>query len=289
MIRLIASDMDGTLLGATMGISEGNLAAIREAESHGITFMAATGRGYSEAEPVLTEHGIHCAMINVNGSQAFDKDGNLLFTIGLSKETAAEIISILGQHRVYFEVATNKGTFSDSRPQRIENAANHLTGHFPDLSFKMAVAMSAAHLDLLQITYIDTYEEILTDDSIEILKFIVFSEEGPVVLDPARAEIEKINDLVITSSHVNNIEINHIDAQKGHAVERIAKSLGIPMEQVLTIGDNFNDVSMLKVGGVSFAMGNAEPGVKAVAKYVTDTNIEDGVGKAILRAINENL
>ena len=65
--------------------------------------------------------------------------------------------------------------------------------------------------------------------------------------------------------------------------------MGISMENVMTIGDNFNDASMLKNAGVSFAMGNAEEGVKAIAKYVTTTNNENGVADAIFRAINEKL
>ncbi|EAC5359969.1 HAD family phosphatase, partial [Listeria monocytogenes] len=63
----------------------------------------------------------------------------------------------------------------------------------------------------------------------------------------------------------------------------------ISLEEVMTIGDNLNDVSMLQLAGVSFAMGNGELEVKEAAKYLTDTNIESGVGKAIVRAIDENL
>ena len=69
----------------------------------------------------------------------------------------------------------------------------------------------------------------------------------------------------------------------------MAEDRGISLEDVMTIGDNFNDVSMLKIAGVSFAMGNAEDEVKQIAKYEADTNMDHGVGKAILRAISENL
>ena len=65
--------------------------------------------------------------------------------------------------------------------------------------------------------------------------------------------------------------------------------MGIPLDRVMAIGDNFNDASMLEKAGVSFAMGNAEEGVKKIAKYETATNTEDGVAKAIFRCINEKL
>ncbi|WP_148786300.1 HAD-IIB family hydrolase, partial [Enterococcus faecium] len=98
-----------------------------------------------------------------------------------------------------------------------------------------------------------------------------------------------LGDLAVTSSGQNNIEVNHKNAQKGIAVAHVAHERGISLEEVMTIGDNFNDVSMLQVAGVSFAMGNAEIEVKDYAKYTTDTNLESGVGKAILRAIAEDL
>ena len=109
--------------------------------------------------------------------------------------------------------------------------------------------------------------------------------DGPKVLGPAGMEVEELDDLVVTSSALNNIEINHRLAQKGIAVARVAKERGIPAEQVMTIGDNLNDVSMIQWAGVSFAMGNAELELKEYAKYETATNLENGVGEAILRAI----
>ena len=89
--------------------------------------------------------------------------------------------------------------------------------------------------------------------------------------------------MVVTSSFRNNIEINHVEAQKGIALEKFAKKRGIPLENVMAIGDNFNDVSMLKVAGASFAVANAEDGVKVFAKYLTSTNSENGVAEAIMR------
>ncbi|NLL32542.1 MAG: HAD hydrolase family protein, partial [Enterococcus cecorum] len=78
-------------------------------------------------------------------------------------------------------------------------------------------------------------------------------------------------------------------AQKGIAVKKIAEMLNIPLSQAMTIGDNFNDLSMIQEAGVSFAMENAVDELKQAAKYIADTNINSGVGKAIRRAIDENL
>ena len=289
MIKLIASDMDGTLLDSKMSISKDNASAIREANRLGIEFMVATGRAYTEAKPALEEAGIDCAMIALNGAQVFDKSGKSLFTTGIDKQKANQIINILEKSNIYFEVSTNKGIFSQQQERRIENFASHIATTMPHLTYKVAIAMAAAHLSLLSITYVDDIRTVIDKEEIEVLKIIGFSMDGPKVLQPASLKIEQLGDLAITSSAQNNIEINHIRAQKGIAVAHVAKERGLLPEEVMTIGDNFNDVSMLRWAGVSFAMGNAELKVKDEAKYVTSTNLENGVGEAILRAIREEL
>ena len=289
MIKMIASDMDGTLLSSHLAVSEKNKEAVRHAQEQGIEFMVATGRAYSEAKPALDEAGIKCAMITGNGAQGFDAEGNETFTISIDKETVKTIMSILRGHDLYFELMTSHGVYAESQPQRVENFATLVANQVPHLTYKMAIAMASAHLDMLPVNYIDSYDELLVNDEIEILKVICFCEDGPEVLRPIGEEIEKQGRLYVTSSFPNNIEINHQDAQKGNAVRMIAEQKGISLDDVMTIGDNYNDVSMLGIAGVSFAMGNAEEGVKKVAKYETDTNVNDGVGKAILRAISENL
>uniref|UniRef100_UPI002FD86D11 HAD hydrolase family protein n=1 Tax=Enterococcus lactis TaxID=357441 RepID=UPI002FD86D11 len=111
-------------------------------------------------------------------------------------------------------------------------------------------AMASAKLELLHITYVDSIRTILEEKNLEVLKIICFHTEGPAVLGPVGKQISLLGDLAVTSSGQNNIEVNHKNAQ---------------------------------------AMGNAEIEVKDYAKYTTDTNLESGVGKAILRAIAEDL
>ncbi|MFY8331307.1 Cof-type HAD-IIB family hydrolase [Vagococcus carniphilus] len=289
MIKMIASDMDGTLLTSHLSISELNKDAVLKAQEQGIEFMVATGRAYTEAKPPLEDAGIRCGMITGNGAQAFDVDGNEIFTISIDKKIAKKVMAILRENGLYFELMTSKGVYSDSQPQRLENFATLLAENIPHITFKMAIAMASTHLNMLHINYTESYDELIESDDIEVLKVITFSDGGQEVLQPIAREIEKLDDVHVTSSFPNNIEINHIEAQKGVAVKRLAEAKGIDLKEVMTIGDNFNDVSMLEVAGVSFAMGNAEDGVKKVAKYEAETNVNDGVGKAILRAISENL
>lgn len=289
MIKLIASDMDGTLLDAHMSVSKENAEAIQFATEQGIEFMVATGRNYQEARAALDEAEIECAMICLNGAQVFDKDGTSLFTVPISHEKVFTILDLLDSHGIYYEVATNKGLYSESESKRIESFASMVASHLPHLTYKMAIAMASANLELLQISYVKDIRSLFTDSEIEVLKIICVHQEGPQVLGPVGKQVDDLGDLAVTSSGLNNIEINHKHAQKGIAVAHVAKNRNILLDEVMTIGDNFNDVSMLQVAGVSFAMGNAALEVKEYAKHVTDTNLEAGVGKAILRAIQDSL
>ncbi|EGP5617306.1 Cof-type HAD-IIB family hydrolase [Enterococcus faecium] len=289
MIKLIASDMDGTLLDSHMSVSPENAEAIRFANDAGVEFMVATGRNYQEARAALDEVGIDCAMITLNGAQVFDKEGNSLFTVSIPNNQAISVLDILDANGIYYEVATNDGLYSENQAKRIESFASMVATHLPHLTYKMAIAMASAKLELLHITYVDSIRAILEEKNLEVLKIICFHTEGPAVLGPVGKQISLLGDLAVTSSGQNNIEVNHKNAQKGIAVAHVAHERGISLEEVMTIGDNFNDVSMLQVARVSFAMGNAEIEVKDYAKYTTDTNLESGVGKAILRAIAEDL
>lgn len=288
MIKLIASDMDGTLLDSSMQISPKNAAAIKHATEQGVEFIVATGRNRTEALPALEQVGIECAMVTLNGAQVFDKTGQSLFTVPIDAQTVTSILDLLDERDIYYEVATDQGLFSQSQEQRIELFATHLGEVMPHLTHKMAIAMVASQLEILPIHYVKNVRQRLAE-GLEVLKIICFHKEEARVLGPVAKELEGFGELSITSSGANNIEINHRDAQKGIAVAHLAHERNIPLEQIMTIGDNLNDISMIQMAGISFAMGNAALEVKEYAKYVTDTNIEDGVGKAILRALRENL
>lgn len=289
MIQLIVSDMDGTLLDNKLTVSEGNQLAIQAAEENGIKFMVATGRGYTEAVPALTEAGISCPMISVNGAQTYDKNGQLIDSIGIDKKDIREILAFTKANGLYTELVMSSGVYSNDKLQYVETLTHLLKTTNPHTSYKMALVLALGRMDQFNMNYVDEYEEVLANDKDLALKVLVFSNQGQTELQSVRDEFGTDSQLVITSSFFNNIEINHVDAQKGIALERVAKKLNIPMEKVMSIGDNFNDVSMLKRTGVSFAMANAEDGVKERAKYMTTSNSEDGVAEAIYRCINEKL
>jgi len=289
VISLIASDMDGTLLNEKMTVPPENAAAIKKAARRGVKFIVATGRSYGEAKPLIEQVGIEAPIIAMNGAQVFDEQGQVISTVSIRKTVVRKIFHLLKSKGLYFEVMTDQGTVSDSKMRRIQNVASLLVDLQTTDSFKIAVSLASARLELMNITYVDSYEKLLADPKVTILKVIAFSAEKQKVLRPIAQELTALGNLAITASSASNIEINHSNAQKGVALETYATSLNIPLTQVMSIGDNLNDASMLQAASVSFAMGNATEEIKQIARYLTDTNVNHGVGKAIERALNENL
>ncbi|MFD1484553.1 Cof-type HAD-IIB family hydrolase [Lacticaseibacillus baoqingensis] len=288
MIKLIASDMDGTLLNDKMQISDGNAAAIRRAQQAGIEFMVATGRGLSEAQPLVQAHGLKTAFITLNGARVFDTDGQLTVDEPLPEAMVALTLETLQARGLYFELVTNQGIYSDSRVRRIQNVADVLVRLNPDTSYKIAVALAAARLELMEINYVDDYNALVAQKDVEVMKVIAFSQQGQKALAEPQQVLAKSGELIITSSAVNNIEINSRKAQKGLALNAYAAKKGLTLENCMAIGDNLNDESMITMAKYGVAMGNALPKIKALAQWTTAINTKDGVGMAIDKAIALN-
>ncbi|MHA3065705.1 Cof-type HAD-IIB family hydrolase [Lacticaseibacillus saniviri] len=287
MIKIIASDMDGTLLNDKMQVSDFNAHAIREAQAAGIEFVVATGRGLTEAKPLLQAQQLEPAFITLNGAQVYDEDDQLVVDIPLTIDSRDFVIKTLNERGIYFELVTNQGIYSDSKVKRIQNVADLLVNLNPDTTYKIAVALAAARLELMNINYVDNYAELLQTPGLEVLKIIAFSSDHAALVEPKTLFNQQAN-LVVTSSSANNIEVNHINAQKGQALEAFAQQRHVSMDEVMAIGDNLNDESMIRDAKYGVAMANAVPQIKALAWEETKTNIEDGVGLAIKRAIELN-
>lgn len=281
MIKLIASDMDGTLLNEKMEVSNRNIQAIKKAEQSGIEFIIATGRGLSEAKPLLKNH-IHPGFITLNGAEVFDNKENLISSNPLSVASQAKVVDYFHKYNVYFEVVTNKGIFSNDREARVNNLANLLVKLNPGINFKQALRDTQERVKMMPMNFVDNYDAIFNDKSYKIMKLIGFNEHQHRILAPLKKDITKnIKDVVVTSSSPNNVEINSVNAQKGIALLQYAQNRNILPEEIMAIGDNLNDYSMIKAAGTGVAMANAIPVIKEIAQISTDSNINDGVAKII--------
>ncbi len=290
MIKLIASDMDGTLLNNDLVVPEENINAIKEAQKAGIEFMIATGRGINEALPLLEKYHLHPAYITLNGAQVFDENEKVQVELPLNLGVSHQIISTLRKYKLYFEMVTNQGIFSNSKVQRINNIANLITNLNPDTPFKLAIALSSARLELMKIQYVKDYDELLARPAISIFKIIAFDSNHPNnLISVKEALLNEFNSqIIITSSSKVNIEINDIHAQKGIALKKYADKKGISSNEIMTLGDNINDTTMIQYAKYSVAMENAVDSIKKIANYITARNDQAGVARAIKKAIQFN-
>lgn len=286
MIKLVASDMDGTLLNNHMHISEKNRASILNLQEKGIRFIIATGRDYDQAAPLLKEQGIRCPIIALNGAKFYDEDGKEEFSHPIPTSDVTRILTMLKEKDIHAEIATSEGIFSDSKSERLNAFASVVQELNSEVTFEEAVRISEEEADKLRIKFVDSYDPILNNSNIRIFKISAYTAETPASLIPVRKQLlNTYSQLAITSFHESNLEINHLDAQKGPVLSSYAKKMGLQANEVMAIGDNLNDVSMLKWAKHSVAMMNGLPEVKKMARHVTSSNEDNGVSKAIERLV----
>ncbi|WP_369389973.1 Cof-type HAD-IIB family hydrolase [Mesobacillus selenatarsenatis] len=285
MIRCIATDMDGTLLTATQQITAENREAILKAKEQGVEVVVATGRSFEEARFVLEESGLKLPMICVNGAEVRSEDGEIVSSSPLNKAEARQAALRLVESGVYFEVYTNKGTFTEDEDMAITIIVDIFSTANPEVPIEKIAEAAEERMHKGLITKIDHYDELFEDDQYEIYKLLAFSLDDDK-LEAAKDGLKEISGLAVSSSGRENIEITSLEAQKGIALEKFVATRGISLEETMALGDNFNDVSMLEKVGKPVAMGNAAQEIKELCGEVTLTNEESGVGKAIMKVLD---
>jgi Cof subfamily protein (haloacid dehalogenase superfamily) len=286
MIKLIASDMDGTLLNRKHKIDKETVIAINKAEEAGIVFAISTGREYDTVEPLLKENNITCQCVLMNGAEYRDEYGNILEEINIELDKASKIINILHEEKVCARIFTNKGIYTtDSKEEALKEMVYRTLSFNPELTKDKAIEIAKMQPYFINLNYISDLDEFL-NSGIEVRKFVAFHNDIELI-NKMKKVIGEIEGIAVSSSFMDNIEITHVTAQKGIILAKVAEKMGFKRDEVLVLGDSFNDYSMFTEFSESVAMGNAIPEIKEIAKYITDTNDNLGVAKAIYKVLEE--
>ena len=288
MIKLIASDMDGTLLNHNHKIPKENVELINYAKNQGIEFVVATGRAYYEALPALNEENINCDVISFNGGIVYDKNGNIISITPMLPKDLYYTIEILKSFDISYQLYTKNTIYTTSIETDINAYIDLIrsNGYEPDVEHLRAEAQQK--LDVGYITEVENIELYLNEKENPPIKIIAISNDISKLENAAKLLSENTS-ISVTSSGANNIEIMHKNATKGTALKEIAKIYGINLENAVAIGDNLNDQAMLDIVGYSVAMKNGNIKLKEQAKYVTEkTNSEGGVADTIFKLIEQN-
>lgn len=261
-IRLIATDIDGTLLSSALQIPDRNLRAIRAAQEKGITVAISSGRFPENVYVLLQDYGLRCPIIGTNGADVIDENLNRLSETFIAPDAALRALEELTRLGADFFMFARQAVCTSSKTRK----------HHSELSFGDRIrAMGFAY-------YHGPEEAAMLAAQGIAHKFFVCDN---VPLERVREALRGIPGIDLTQSSANNIEVMPCGMDKGIGVRILADALDIPMAQVMTLGDEGNDIPMLRAAGCGVAMGNASAEARAAARFITDTNDACGFAKAV--------
>ena len=263
-IRLIAMDMDGTLLNPAQQLSEGNRLALQNAQKSGIQLAICSGRMPGDIALFALENGLeHIAILGLNGGCCQRSPlSHPYVNHTLPPETVLACGALFAKSNVTYGLFLKNLVviFQGTKELRRCDWGGHWdTPGAPVMTFGG---------DLTALAMQGVNKIVCVEDDVDLLTSI-------------RSELETIDALQVTSSWVNNLELMPTGVDKGLAVREAAQEWGIDLTQVMVIGDYDNDLSMFHCAGFAVAMANAPDHVKAAARAVTLSNAEDGVAYAI--------
>ncbi|WP_338787696.1 Cof-type HAD-IIB family hydrolase [Metabacillus sp. FJAT-53654] len=286
MTKLIAIDLDGTLLNSKSQISTENLEAIKNAQNAGIEVVIATGRAHFDVQALFKNTGVKTWIIGANGATIHAPDGSLYYSQPIEPELAHDILRSLEEDGYYYEVFSKECIFtSQNGRELLQIEIDRMKSANPEVNSSSLEEALVKQFSQTGFCFIDSYKDI-KNASAEIYNILAFSffEEK---LETGWAKYGNIDGLTIVSSAHHNFELEHCEASKGNALRRLSDKLDIPITKTIAIGDSMNDVSMLSLAGKGIAMGNARLEVKEISDEITLTNDEHGVAKILLSELIE--
>lgn len=253
-IRLLISDLDGTLLGPEERITPRTAEALQRARRAGIPLLVATGRSRKTASPLLAGAGVAADFVLLNGAEARTAQGELLRAVSLPPDAARQALAVLKRFGLGVEVNTNGRDFAT------DTELCPTAQPFPPLADFWARQP-------------------------QVRKIFAFSH-NPDALARARRMLQTQPDVTVTTSAPWNLEVTARDAQKGRTARWMAARYGIPPDEVLVFGDGCNDRSLFCAFPHTRAMGNGDPALLALAERVIVSNAQDGVAREIDRLLS---
>jgi hypothetical protein len=266
-IKLIALDLDGTLLDSQKRLSRRNEEILKRCAERGIEIVPCTGRIWMGVpDCVRNLPGVHYA-ITVNGAVVEDvANGRVLSEKKFTVETAADLIRMAkGYHTMYDAYIDGKG-YGEARfidhmdqygvPAELQEMILKTRQPIPDLMSH--ILEMGRPVDKVNYFFIDLAER-----------------------QRAKEALLARDDVVVSSSFIYNLEINALGATKGDGIVCLAEHLGLDISQTMGFGDGENDLTMMTMAGIGVAMGNGMEAAKKAADYITLSNDEDGVAAAL--------
>ncbi|MHB1420118.1 MAG: Cof-type HAD-IIB family hydrolase [Bacillota bacterium] len=261
-IKLIAMDLDGTLLSSDLAISPRTKQVIKKVREKGIHVTIATGRMFTSALVYAEELDLDVPLITYQGALVkTSRSGQVLYRRNMPLDLARKVIQEAGERGFHVNVYIEDQLYVKSITER---------------------AMEYARLARVPIHPVGNLAEFVKSDPIKVL---VVGEEDELDAWAKVCRAHFQDSLYITKSQYNYLEFLHPEATKGIGLRNVAQFLGIPPGEVMAIGDSYNDLEMFQYAGIAVAMGNSREEIRAAATYVTAGNDADGVAEILERLI----
>ena len=288
MYKLIARDLDGTLLNSYGEISQGNREAIEYALKNNVEVVLASGRDPKTMEKMSLNLGIKNYLIAGNGASIYDiKQEKNIYEKFIKQEKALKIIQICKENSIFLNLYTDKGIITESLNFNVKvfNSENTLKALEKQTNIEVVKDLyqyaKENQLNILKIIVCDE-SKIIFNNIIQKLKMI----GGVEVLDVEHMSRKKIR---IGTEEIDveyfYTEISSKNVDKWNALEFLMGKLGIKKEEVMCIGDNINDKKMVENAGVGVSMKNSALSVNEIGDFITEDNNSDGVKIAIYKYI----
>lgn len=263
--KLVALDLDGTMLDDDKILNRNTVEMIREASEYGVRFTIATGRMSRGALRYADELGVDIPVITYNGAiMRSIYSGEVYREFKVPAEPAKEALRLLGDEPVLRYAFLGEDVFTDT--------AHDWTDRYADLLG-------------VEIHQVADVQDMLDEDP-TMLVFMVPVGRAQLLTQTLKSKLD--SQVRITNSADWFLDVLHPQATKGLALAQLAEHLGIEREEVIAIGDNINDLEMVEYAGLGVAVANATDELKVVADYITEAPISKGVEEVIRRFIIPN-
>ncbi len=264
MFKVIASDLDGTLLDSKQDISDYSVETLKEAYDKGVDFIVCTGRLYDSMSFLLPKLTFCRYAITSMGAEIYDNfEKKLIYERPMEEAHVLEIVEYGLQNNVHMNIYIENVLYTNSMDKYAERYFKETT--------TMALPIEG---DVL---------EFVKGKKLSKLIFIGEEEDMPAHFDAITEKLGgKIN---ICASCKRYVEFSHIEAQKDITLNKFIESLGYKKEELIVFGDSGNDVSMLKNTGFAVCVGNGWDEAKKVSNLICESNDNDGVAKTVKRLI----
>ncbi|MBD5401440.1 HAD family hydrolase [bacterium] len=257
MIKMIATDIDGTILKWGLDFSPAMRKCVEKLKESNVKLVLVTGRMHCATVPIAKELGLETPIVSYQGGLIKDCNNNTLYQKNLSPKYAKEIITWARKNDVHINLYLDDKLYVEKD--------NDIVKSYTDGKF---IDYTVCNFDTLEIENVNKILAIDLTDAERVTKWV---EELKL----------KYPDLYIVKSTPYFCEVGCCDAKKSLGVEFLCNMWGIKKEEVLTIGDQNNDIDLVQCGGIGVAMGNGSPELKECADFITDTVDNDGFVKAI--------